>query len=61
MKMRMASILHDAGAAKDLLAVQHGLRRETGTGRCVESPTPLKLHGKFICAFSLLPGCAIQD
>ena len=31
MKMRMAAILDDAGAAKDLLAAQHGLRRDAGT------------------------------
>ena len=30
MKMRMANILKDASAAKDLLAVQHGLRRQSG-------------------------------
>ena len=30
MKMRMANILKDASAAKDLLAVQHGLRRKAG-------------------------------
>ena len=30
MKMRMANILKDASAAKDLLAVQHGLRRQPG-------------------------------
>ena len=30
MKMRMANILKDAGAAKNLLAVQHGLRHQSG-------------------------------
>jgi hypothetical protein len=31
MKMRMANILKEASAAKDLLAVQHGLKRRSGT------------------------------
>ena len=38
MKMRMAAILDDAGAAKELLAVQHGLRRESGTGQLCDTP-----------------------
>ena len=38
MKMRMAAILDDAGAAKDLLAVQHGLRREAGQAQLCDIP-----------------------
>ena len=39
MKMRMANILKDASAAKDLLAEQHGLRRQSGV--LLASPLPL--------------------
>jgi hypothetical protein len=31
MKMRMANILKEANVAKDLLAVQHGLKQRSGT------------------------------
>ena len=45
MKMRMANILKDASAAKDLLAVQHGLKRQPG---CPPFPhaSPLSLENK---------------
>ena len=51
MKMRMAAILEDAGAAKDLLAVQHGLRRAAGTGHRALSHMP-RILGLHVCLVS---------
>ena len=44
MKMRMANILKEASAAKDLLAVQHGLKRRSGISQSLTCTFACILH-----------------
>lgn len=44
MKMRMANILKEASAAKDLLAVQHGLKWRSGTSQSLTCTFACILH-----------------